>query len=60
MQQVSRLPIYEVYWDSEFQVFVGICPAYPSLSWTAGTVDAAYVGIKALVKATIEDMIGGE
>ena len=51
---------YEVFWDAESEEFVGVCPAYPFLSWMSVNVDEAYVGIKALVKAAIEDLQDGD
>ena len=56
MQQIAVGQFYEVYYDEEQEDFIGICPAYKTLQWRAGTADDAYMGIKVLVKSAIEDL----
>jgi predicted HicB family RNase H-like nuclease len=48
---------YRVTWSPEDGEHVGLCAEFPSLSWLARSPDAALKGIRAMVAATIADMI---
>ena len=41
---------YRVTWSEEDQEFVGSCAEFPSLSWLAGSQEAALRGISSVVK----------
>ena len=47
---------YRVTWSEEDQEYVGLCAAFPSLSWLDGTHEKALAGIRKLVKSTIADL----
>jgi predicted HicB family RNase H-like nuclease len=47
---------YRVMWSEEDGEYVGLCAEFPSLSWLAGTQEAALVGIRDTVKKVIQDM----
>ena len=47
---------YRVTWADEDGEYVGLCAEFPSLSWLAETQDAAFNGIRQLVKEVISDM----
>ena len=47
---------YRVTWSEEDGEYVGLCAEFPSLSWLAGTQEAALAGIKDVVKQVIQDM----
>lgn len=47
---------YRVTWSPEDGEYVGLCAEFPSLSWLAGTQDAALKGIREVVKEATEDM----
>ncbi|MGH3631800.1 MAG: type II toxin-antitoxin system HicB family antitoxin, partial [Sciscionella sp.] len=51
---------YRVLWSDEDGEFVGTCVEFPSLSWLAGTQEAALTGIRDLVTEVIGDLRGGE
>ncbi len=48
---------YRVMWSEEDQEYVGLCSEFPSLSWLKTSPEAALKGIRALVKATVKDMM---
>lgn len=48
---------YRVIWSEEDHEYVGLVAEWPSLSWLAKTQEAAFKGIRKLVKETVEDMI---
>lgn len=47
---------YRVTWSEEDGEYVGLCAEFPSLSWLAGTQEAALVGIRDTVRRVIQDM----
>lgn len=47
---------YRVTWSAEDGEHVGLCAEFPSLSWLAGTPEAALAGIRKTVGAVIADM----
>lgn len=47
---------YTVRWSEEDESYIGLCPAFQSLSWLAETPSAALEGIIALVGAAVADM----
>ena len=47
---------YRVTWSEEDNEYIGLCAEFPSLSWLAGTQEAALEGIRNTVKQVIEDM----
>jgi predicted HicB family RNase H-like nuclease len=47
---------YRVTWSEEDGEYVGLCAEFPSLSWLAGTQEAALAGIKDTVSQVIHDM----
>ena len=52
---------YRVTWSAEDGEHVGLCAEFPSLSWLAGTPQAALAGIRETVAAVVADMrAGGE
>ena len=51
---------YRVIWSPEDEEYVGLCVEFPSLSWLAGTPDAALKGIRDVVADAIGDMIHPE
>lgn len=50
---------YRVTWSAEDEEYVGLCAEFPSLSWLAGSQEAALRGIRAVVAAVAEEMQGG-
>jgi len=51
---------YRVSWAEEDEEYVGLCAEFPSLSWLAGTPEAAMRGIRKLVAQTLVDMARGD
>jgi predicted HicB family RNase H-like nuclease len=47
---------YRVTWSPEDGEHVGLCAEFPSLSWLAGTPEAALKGIRRIVAQSVEDM----
>jgi predicted HicB family RNase H-like nuclease len=47
---------YRVTWSEEDGEYVGLCAEFPSLSWLAGTQEAALAGIRGVVREAIRDM----
>ena len=47
---------YRVTWSEEDQEYVGLCAEFPSLSWLAGSQEAALRGIRRVVAEVREDM----
>jgi len=47
---------YRVTWSAEDGEHVGLCAEFPSLSWLAGTPEAALRGIRATVADAVADM----
>ncbi len=47
---------YRVTWSEDDNEYVGLCAEFPSLSWLAGTPEAALKGIRKLVADIVEDM----
>ncbi len=47
---------YRVTWSEEDQEYVGLCAEFPSLSWLAGTQEAALKGIRSVVADAAADM----
>jgi predicted HicB family RNase H-like nuclease len=43
-------------WSEEDQEHVGLCVEFPSLSWLAGTPEAALKGVRKVVAEVLEDM----
>ena len=48
---------YRVTWSEEDREHVGLCAEFPSLSWLDKTPEKALVGIRKLVKESLNDMI---
>jgi hypothetical protein len=51
---------YRVTWSEEDQEYVGLCAAFPSLSWMDRTPEAAMHGIRTLVARVRGDLGSGE
>jgi len=47
---------YRVTWPEEDNEYVGLCAEFPSLSWLAGTPEAALKGIPKIVADIVKDM----
>ncbi|MHB0973211.1 MAG: type II toxin-antitoxin system HicB family antitoxin [Thiobacillus sp.] len=47
---------FRVTWSPEDGEHVGLCAEFPSLSWLAGTPEAALKGIRRLVSEAVADM----
>jgi predicted HicB family RNase H-like nuclease len=47
---------YRVTWSKDDSEYVGLCAEFPSLSWLAGTPEAALKGIRKVVAEMVEDM----
>jgi predicted HicB family RNase H-like nuclease len=47
---------YRITWSEDDREFVGLCAEFPSLSWLAGSPEAALKGIRRIVKKAVEDM----
>ena len=47
---------YRVTWSEDDNEHVGLCAEFPSLSWLAGTPEAALKGIRKVVADVIRDM----
>ena len=47
---------YRITWSPEDQCHVGTCVEFSSLSWLAGTPEAALEGIRRLVADCVEDL----
>ena len=47
---------YRVTWSEEDQEYVGLCAEFSSLSWLAGTQEAALKGIRSVVADAVADM----
>ena len=47
---------YRVTWSDEDNEYIGLCAEFPSLSWLAGTPEAALKGIRKVVSDVISDM----
>lgn len=47
---------YRVMWSEEDNEHVGLCAEFPSLSWLAGTPEAALKGIRKVVADVVKDM----
>lgn len=47
---------YRVTWSQEDGEHVGLCVEFPSLSWLAGTPEAALKGIRKTVAEVVSDM----
>lgn len=47
---------YRVTWSAEDGEYVGLCAEFPSLSWLAGSQDAALQGVRHLVAEAVADM----
>ena len=48
---------YRVTWSEDDREYVGLCTEFPSLSWLAGTQEAALKGIRQLVSDVVKDML---
>jgi predicted HicB family RNase H-like nuclease len=51
---------YRVTWSGDDNEYVGLCAEFPSLSWLAGTPEAALKGIRKLVAGVVKDMSASE
>lgn len=49
--------MYTVLWSVEDSAFVGLCGAFPSLSWCADSHQAAFDGIRRLVDEVVVDLL---
>ena len=47
---------YRVTWSQDDQEYVGLCAEFPSLSWLAGTQEAALKGFRSVVAGSVADM----
>lgn len=47
---------YRITWSEEDKEFVGLCAEFSSLSWLAGTQEAALQGIRRVVAEVVADM----
>lgn len=47
---------YRIIWSDEDGEYVGLCAEFPSLSWLSKSQDAAFKGIRQLVKETVKDL----
>ena len=47
---------YRVTWSAEDEEYIGLCVEFPSLSWLAGSPEAALKGIRNVVADVIKDM----
>ena len=47
---------YRVTWSEDDNEYVGLCAEFPSLSWLAGTPEAALKGIRRVVGDVVRDM----
>ena len=47
---------YRVTWSEDDNEYVGLCVEFPSLSWLAGTPEAALKGIRKVVADVVKDM----
>ncbi len=47
---------YRVTWSEEDGEYVGLCAEFPSLSWLAGSPEAALKGIRRVVAETVKEM----
>ena len=47
---------YRVTWAEEDGEYLGLCAEFPSLSWLAGTPEAALRGIRKVVEDVVADM----
>ncbi|MCX5814938.1 MAG: type II toxin-antitoxin system HicB family antitoxin [Proteobacteria bacterium] len=47
---------YRVTWSENDKEYVGLCTEFPSLSWLAGSPEAALKGIRKLVEDVLIDM----
>ena len=47
---------YRVTWSEEDNEYVGLCAEFPSVSWLAGTPEAALKGVRNIVAEIIKDM----
>ena len=48
---------YRVTWSEDDNEYVGLCAEFPSLSWLAGTPEAALKGARQLVSNVVKDML---
>jgi predicted HicB family RNase H-like nuclease len=48
---------YRVTWSPEDAEYVGLCAEFASLSWLAGSPEAALAGIRKVVAASVADML---
>jgi predicted HicB family RNase H-like nuclease len=48
---------YRVTWSEEDGEYVGLCAEFPSMSWLAGSPEAALRGIRKAVAAAVSDML---
>jgi predicted RNase H-like HicB family nuclease len=49
--------MYTVHWSSEDATFVGLCDAFPSMSWCADSFEEASDGILHLVRDVVADLL---
>jgi predicted HicB family RNase H-like nuclease len=47
---------YRVTWSAEDREYVGLCAEFPSLSWLAGSPEAALRGIRRVVADVVKDL----
>lgn len=47
---------FRVTWSAQDEEFVATCVEFPSLSWLAGTPEAALTGLRGLVDEVVADM----
>jgi len=47
---------FRVTWSADDEEFVATCVEFPSLSWLAGTPEAALTGLRQLVDEVVADM----
>jgi len=49
--------MYTVHWSAENDTFVGLCDAFPSLSWCSDSFEGASNGIRNLVRDVVADLL---
>ena len=57
MPQNTDRYTYRVTWSEEDGEYVGLCAEFPSMSWLAGSPEAALRGIRKAVAAAVADML---
>lgn len=56
MRQKTDKYTYRVTWSEEDSDYVGLCAEFPGLSWLAKTPEAAFKGVRLVVRRVLADM----